>query len=87
MINLRKSRLLSPTSNTMPDLDLYFSVKDAAAKLGFTVQGVGKLVRQKKLEAVKVGSMYLVLKESVAQYKNATQGISKRNPHRGKTPK
>lgn len=73
--------------DNMPDLDLYVTVKEAAAKLDFTVQGVGKLIRQKKLEAVMVGRMYLVSKESIAQYKKATQGVSKRNPHRGKNPK
>jgi len=86
MINLRKNVL--PTSPaTMPDLETYCTVQEAAVKLEFTVQGVSKLIRQNKLEAVRVGKMYLVSKESVEKYRKATKGVSKRDPHRGKKPK
>ena len=73
--------------DTMPDLETYCTVQDAAIKLDFTVQGVAKLIRQNKLEAVRFGRMYLVSKESVEQYRKATKGINKRDPNRGKKPK
>ncbi len=68
----------------MPDLDLYFPTQEAAEKLGFTVQGVAKLIRQKKLEAIRVGRMYLVSKQSVQDYLKVTKGKDKNDPRRGR---
>lgn len=75
------------TEKTMPDLEDFYTTEQAANQLGFTLQGVSKLIRQKKLEAVRVGKMYLVSKKSVKEYKQITKGISKNDPHRGKKPK
>ena len=73
--------------DTMPDLSEFETVQAAAEKLGFTVQGVSKLIRQKKLDAVRVGKMYLVSKASVKAYEQLTDGVNKNDPHRGKKPK
>ncbi len=86
MITLRKTSSSPPLAD-MPDLSEFITTLQAAQELDFTVQGVAKLIRQKKLEAVRVGKMYLVSKESVQKYKRATKGKSKRDPHRGKAPK
>lgn len=72
---------------TMPDLDLYMPTSEAARLLGFTLQGVSNLIRQKKLEAIRFGKVYLVSKESVKEYQEATKGKSKNDPHRGKKSK
>lgn len=77
----RKSR------TEMPDIKEYFSVAEAAEALGYTVQGVAKLIRQKKLEGEKVGNMWLVSKASVANYSKITKGLDKKNPTRGRTTK
>ena len=87
MINLRKNRLLSPTTNTMPDLAEYMTTQEAAEILGFTLQGVSKLIRQDKLIAIRFGKAYLVSKVSVKAYQEATKGKSKNDPHRGKKEK
>lgn len=74
-------------NSEMPDLDLYCSTQVAAETLGFTLQGVSNLIRQKKLEAIRFGKVYLVSKKSVIAYQEATKGKSKNDPHRGKTQK
>jgi len=75
------------TKQTMPDIEDFFTTQEAADKLGFTLQGVSKLIRQKKLIAVRVGKMYLVSKNSVKVYLDTTKGKSKNDPHRGKSIK
>lgn len=87
MINLRKHVSTFSGNQTMPDLDLYMPTSEAAQVLGFTLQGVSNLIRQKKLEAIKFGKVYLVSRASVKAYKEATKGKNKRDPHRGKPPK
>ncbi|RJP51163.1 MAG: DNA-binding protein [Anaerolineaceae bacterium] len=73
----------SPT-HPMPDTDLYFQTQEAAQKLGYTVQGVARLIRLKKLEAIRIGKMYLVSKRSVDDYLKITKGKDKNDPSRGK---
>ncbi len=77
-------RRTKPTKNTMPDLNEFMTTQEAAEKLGFTLQGVSKLIRQNRLSAVRFGKVYFVLKESVKTYQETTKGKSKNNPHRGK---
>jgi len=77
----------SNNKKTMPDLKDYFTTQEAADVLGFTIQGVGKLIRNKKLSAIRVGKMYLVSKVSVKEYQQITSGINKNDPTRGKEDK
>ena len=80
----RKFMLALPSPNLMPDLAEFMTVKEAADKLGYTVQGIRRLVKISKLEAVLFGRMYLVTKKSVNDYLDKTQGLSKNDPTRGK---
>ncbi len=80
MLDLFRSRNV----DTMPDLQDFMTTQEAAEKLGFTLQGVSRLIRQNRLNAVRVGKMYLVSKVSVKAYQEATKGKSKNDPHRGK---
>lgn len=66
----------------MPDISDFISVAEAAEKLGFTVQGVSRMIRQKRLEAVRVGRTWLVSKKSVAEYLKKTDGMRKNDPRR-----
>ena len=47
----------------------YLTTKDAADTLGYTVQHTRLLIRQGKLEATKLGRDWLVVRESVAEYR------------------
>ena len=86
MMILRKM-FLAPTLTDMPDLAEFMTTQEAADILGFTLQGVSKLIRQEKLIAIRFGKVYLVSKVSVKAYQETTKGKSKNDPHRGKTPK
>ncbi|MBK9207883.1 MAG: hypothetical protein IPL71_06120 [Anaerolineales bacterium] len=56
MINLRKSRFLSPIiQNIMPDLAEFMTTQEAARKMGFTAMSVRHLVYKKKLKASDLG--------------------------------
>lgn len=81
----RKFALELNTPNLMPDLAEYMTVKEAAEQLSYTVQGIRRLVKISKLDAVAVGRMYLVSRQSVKIYLDKTQGLSKNDPTRGKT--
>ena len=83
MINLRKNRLLSPTSNTMPDLNDYVTAKKAAEILGFHPETVRRLVRDGVLVGQKWGKEWLVLKKSVEDYVKQF-GDNKHNSRRQK---
>jgi len=71
----------------MPDINEFMTTQEAATNLGFTLQGVSKLIRQKKLTAIRFGKAYLVSKVSVKAYEETTKGKSKNDPHRGKKRK
>ncbi len=47
----------------------YLSSKEAADKLGYTIQHTRFLMREGKLEAVKFGRDWMVVRESVTEYK------------------
>jgi excisionase family DNA binding protein len=82
MINLRKPRSLSPTSNTMPDLAEYMTTEEAAAKLGFTVVSVRNLIYKRKLESIRFGRALLIPKKAVEEYLKKTMGMNKKDPRR-----
>jgi excisionase family DNA binding protein len=79
MINLRKSRLLSPTNNTMPDLAEFMTTQEAAEKLGFHVKSIPLMIKNKKLEGVRFGRAWLVSRKSLAEYLKQTKEKGKRD--------
>ena len=40
-------------NHPMPDLNEFYTTQEAADKLGFTLQGVSKLIRQKKVDGIR----------------------------------
>jgi len=71
-----------PTNTTMPDLAEFYTTQEAAERLGFTLQGVSKMIRQERLSAVRFGRSWLVSKKSVKEYLKKTEGMSKNDPRR-----
>jgi excisionase family DNA binding protein len=86
MINLRKSRLHSPTQNTMPDLAEFMTTQEAAEKLGFNARSIPYMIKTKTLEGVRFGRAWLVSRKSVQDYLEKTKDMSKNDPRR-KLPK
>ena len=68
----------------MPDLAEFITTQEAADALGFTMQGISKLIRQNKLNAERFGKAYLVSKVSASAYLETTKGKSKNDPWRSK---
>ncbi|RMF53742.1 MAG: DNA-binding protein [Bacteroidetes bacterium] len=54
----------------------YVSTKEAAEDLGYTVQHTRLLIRQGYLEAIKFGRDWLIVRESVAEYKARRENTS-----------
>jgi excisionase family DNA binding protein len=67
----------------MPDLKDYMTTEEAAAALGFHIDHIRRMLREGDLVGIKVGITWLVSKESVKQYKEATSGKNKYDPTRG----
>jgi len=72
----------APLEQSMPDLEEFYTTQEAAKKLGFTLQGVSKLIRQKKVDGIRFGRSWLVSKKSVADYIEKTDGMNKNDPRR-----
>ena len=73
----------SPTKASMPDLADFITTEEAARKLGFNIQTIRSMVRNSKLEGLKIsGRTWLVSKKSVEAYLTDTQGLSKNDPRR-----
>lgn len=71
------------TIPTMPDLAEFITTEEAAKILGYNVMTIRRLVREEKLQGVKVsGRTWLVSKKSVENYNQETQGLSKHDPRR-----
>ncbi|RLC76220.1 MAG: hypothetical protein DRJ03_20010 [Chloroflexi bacterium] len=70
----------------LPD---YLTVEEVAEILGYNVESVRRLLRprpegkQPKLRGDKKGNMWLVYRESVEEFKEATEGKAKTDPTRG----
>jgi excisionase family DNA binding protein len=64
----------------MPD---YLTVEETAEVLGYHPNSVRKMVRAGKLRADKKGTMWLVYREAVEDYRKAIQGKAKHDPTRG----
>jgi excisionase family DNA binding protein len=81
MITLRKPTP-SPIQNSMPDLNEFMTTQEAADVLGFHVKRIPTMVRNKTLEGVRFGKVWLVSRKSVKEYLNKTKGMSKNDPRR-----
>ena len=84
LTRMRRFAFGSSLPKLMPDLNEFMTAKEAAQELDFTVQGIRKLVRNSKLEALSVGRMYLISKKSIKEYIDKTSGMGKNDPTRGK---
>jgi len=67
----------------MPDLNDFITTQEAAEKLGYHVIYVRQMLRDEKLEGLKIGKMWLVQKESINKYLKNTVGMDKHDPRRG----
>jgi len=70
----------------MPDLGDYVTTDEAAQLSGYKQRWLAQLVREGKLEAVKVGRTWLIHKEKLLAYVEEMKqlGPSKHDPTRGK---
>ncbi len=59
----------------MPD---YLTVEEAAEMLDYHPESVRQLIRDGKLRADKKGTMWLVYREAVEEFKKAVEGKAKR---------
>jgi excisionase family DNA binding protein len=67
----------------MPDLTLYMTTEDAAQRLGYHLESIRRMLREKELEGKKWGRYWLISKKSVEEYKKRNDGLSKFDPRRG----
>ena len=71
--------------STMPDLEDYISTDRAAQILELHVVTVRNMIRNKKLEGIKIGGKtWLVSKKSVEKYRIENEDKSKNDPTRGR---
>jgi excisionase family DNA binding protein len=55
----------------MPDKADLITVAEAAARTGYTVQHIARLIRQGKLEGMRVGAFWLTTVEAVEVYRRS----------------
>lgn len=67
---------------TMPDISEFYTTQEAAEKLGFHVKRIPTMVKNNTLEGIRFGRVWLISKESVADYLRKTKGMSKNDPRR-----
>jgi excisionase family DNA binding protein len=70
------------TKTPMPDLAEFMTTQEAAEKLGFHVKRIPTMVRNKTLDGVRFGKVWLVSRKSVQEYLKKTEGMSKNDPRR-----
>jgi len=68
---------------TMPDLSEYMTTQEAADMMGFHLESVRRMLREKELDGLKWGREWLVLRKSVMKYLERTAGMEKFDPRRG----
>lgn len=68
----------------MPDLRDFIITEEAARMLEFHVEHVRRLLREGDLKGEKIGTAWLVLRESVEEYIKETEGMSKFDPRRSR---
>lgn len=66
-------------------MDDFMSTNEAAQVLGMTPAGVSRLIRLNKLAGKRFGHYWMVERESVARYAEATKGKSPHDPTRGES--
>ena len=71
---------MSVRSTALPD---YLTVEETAEVLDYHPNSVRKMVRAGRLRADKKGTMWLVYREAVEDYRKAIQGKSKHDSTRG----
>jgi len=81
MMILRKT-FLAPTLTDMPDLAEYMTTLEAAKVLHFHVKRIPTMVRNKTLDGIRFGKVWLVSRKSVQDYMKKTEGMSKNDPRR-----
>jgi excisionase family DNA binding protein len=73
------------THPPMPDLAEFMTTEEASKKLKLHIVTVRNMIRNKKLEGVKIGGKtWLVSKKSVENYRIETEEMSKNDPRRGR---
>jgi excisionase family DNA binding protein len=65
---------------TMPD---YLTVEETAQALGYHAASVRRIIRAGKLHADKKGTMWLIPREALDEYRQRVAGKAKRDPTRG----
>ena len=65
---------------TMPD---YLTVDETADVLGYHADSVRRIIRGGKLRADKKGTMWLIPREALEEYRQRVAGKSKHDPGRG----
>jgi len=69
-------------NKAMPDLSEFMTTAQAATKLKIHVKTIPAMVKNKKLNGVRFGRVWLVSKKSVQDCYNNTKGMSKNDPRR-----
>lgn len=64
--------------------DDLLSTKEAAEYLDIDRRSVSRLIHKKVLEGKKIGRDWFVTRQSVEAYKQASEGLDKHDPRRGK---
>ena len=66
----------------MPDLAEFMTTQEAASKLGFHVKSIPSMMKDKELDGIRFGKVWLVSRKSVDDYLKKTKGMSKNDPRR-----
>ena len=56
---------------------------EAADMLGYHIESIRRMLRDRELDGIKWGKSWFVLRESVNEYLKQTEGMSKFDPRRG----
>ena len=70
----------------MPDLSAFLTTKQAAKRLGFNVRSIPHMLKNKTLDGVRVGRVWLVSTASVREYLRQAKGMRKNDPRRRRRP-
>lgn len=81
MMDITRTKI-KPHDQTMPDIALFMTTKEAAEKLGFHVKTIPGMMRDKELDGIRFGRAWLVSRKSVQDYLKKTKGMSKNDPRR-----
>lgn len=68
----------------MPELKDFVTTEEAARILRYHVEHVRRLLREGRLDGERAGSVWLVLRRSVEEYREQTAGLGKFDPRKGR---